>query len=107
MVANVKKESYNEVPYVLTTYDVMSLPHEISLLDRLTKLDLRDNFLIGTIPTTIGELRKLRMLNLYGNRITGSIPEELYSIGGLEYLVLGRNSLNGMISTGIAQLTHI
>ena len=44
MVANVKKESYNVVPYVLTTYDVMSLPHEISLLDRLTKLDLRDNF---------------------------------------------------------------
>ena len=107
MVANVKKESYNVVPYVLTTYDVMSLPHEISLLDRLTKLDLRDNFLTGTIPTTIGELRKLRMLNLYGNRITGSIPKELYSIGGLEYLVLGRNSLNGTISTGIAQLTHL
>ena len=106
MVGNIMEQS-NELPYIRTTMDTMSLPPEIALLDKLTKLDLRNNFLTGTIPSNIGSLQKLRLLNLYGNQLSGVIPSEIFQITGMEYFILGRNLFNGSIMSGLNNFSHL
>ena len=73
----------------------------------MSNIDLRNNFISGSIPSEIGKLRYLRSLNLYGNKIHSTIPEELYNIAGLEELVLARNFLTGTISKSIGKLHHL
>ena len=106
MTSNVKEET-SDVPYFRSTKELLMLPQEITVFDRMTKLDLRNNFLTGTIPTIIGSMNKLRAINLYGNKFSGSIPEDVYELIGMEYLVLGRNSFVGTISPSIGKLTHM
>ena len=83
---------------------------EIYYLKNLVKIDLRHNYISGTVPSEIARLKLLRELNLYGNNISGSLPVELYSMQGLERLVIGRNQLTGVIVpeiTGLARLREL
>jgi thiol-disulfide isomerase/thioredoxin len=85
-----------------------TLPAEVGDLVKLTALYLGYNYGIGgSIPAEIGNLKKLEYLNLYGNELTGGIPEELYSLPELFHLDLGVNKLSGELSPKIAGLSKL
>lgn len=90
-----------------TANDTVKLGPEISVFHNLVKLDLRDNFISGSIPSEMSKLRLLRYLNLYGNEMTSTIPPALFEIGGLEVLSLGRNDISGTISSLIGLLGRL
>jgi|ADurb_Gel_03_Slu_FD_contig_71_830678_length_5954_multi_3_in_0_out_0_2 thiol-disulfide isomerase/thioredoxin len=85
-----------------------TLPAEIGDLVKLQSLYLGYNYGIGgSIPSEIGNLKELGFLNLFGNELTGEIPEELYSLSELFHLDLGVNKLSGGLSSGIARLSKL
>ena len=54
-----------------------SLTPALSLLDRLILLDLQSNLLTGTIPSELGDLARLDRLYLNDNQLEGTLPIEL------------------------------
>ena len=59
--------------------------------DHVTRFDLRERFISGTIPADIENLSKLQYLILYDNNLTGTLPPEL---GNLVELVEVKKSEN-------------
>ena len=55
---------------------------------QVTRVDLFNNGLKGSLPESIGALRHVRYLNLKGNKLTGSIPESIGQMASLEWLIL-------------------
>jgi hypothetical protein len=76
-------EHEQEVPSVPTT--------------AVTKIDLTDYDLIGTLPSELHMLRHLRRLDLKRNHLVGTIPTTFPHLTYLEYLDLGSNNLHGII----------
>ena len=64
---------------------------------RVTRLDLREMGLNGTIPGELGLLSSLTQLNLRTNRLNGAIPAEFGNLSRLERLLLHDNQLSGPI----------
>ncbi|MDM8559010.1 hypothetical protein [Candidatus Parabeggiatoa sp. HSG14] len=81
-----------------------SIPKSIGKLGKLTFLSLRRNQLGGPIPKSIGKLGKLTSLDLGGNKLGGSIPESIGNLGKLIRLDLGSNKLDGPIPESIGNL---
>ena len=65
--------------------------------NRVTKVELDDESLSGSIPPELGNLFELTHLDLSDNSLTGSIPHELGWLYNLESLKLSGNSLTGCI----------
>ena len=57
-----------------------SVPAVMGNLAGLTRLDLRDNSLTGSVPVELGVLQDLQELWLLGNSLTGCIPVALQSV---------------------------
>ena len=57
-----------------------SIPAVLGRFWKLAHLDLSDNSLTGTIPVELGLLRNLRELRLSGNSLTGCIPVALQNV---------------------------
>ena len=69
-----------------------TIPDALGNLSMLTHLNLRTNpGLSGEIPDALGNLRNLRLLNLHSNSHTGAVPD-LRRITGLEELYLANNA---------------
>ena len=68
---------------------------------RVTKVDLDDEDLRGTIPAGLGSLFALTHLDLSDNTLTGDIPRELGGLDNLKELRLSGNSLTGCIPIGL------
>ena len=64
---------------------------------RVTKVELDDEDLTGTIPAGLGSLFALTRLDLSDNALTGDIPGELGWLHNLEEVRLSGNSLSGCI----------
>ena len=64
---------------------------------RVTKLDLDDEDLTGSIPAELGSLTGLTDLDLSDNSLTGDIPMELGLLSNLASVKLSGNSLTGCI----------
>jgi Leucine-rich repeat (LRR) protein len=75
--------------------------------DYVTKIDLYDNNLIGSIPTALGNLSNLLYLNLWGNELSGAIPPELGNLSNLLDLNLGGNELSDAIPSEIGNLSNL
>jgi Leucine-rich repeat (LRR) protein len=87
------------------TGDVGSI---INMLPRiLTKLNLDDNRLNGTVPSSIGNFANLEWLHLGGNNLNGTIPTELGLLSNLEALGLNSNQLTGTVPTSLARLPRL
>jgi Leucine-rich repeat (LRR) protein len=77
-----------------------SIPAEIGLLYNLKKLDLRGNYLTGTVPNSIGGI------NAY-SADDGREEEDFVLNGSLEYLDLSANMLVGPVPDALGSLTHL
>ena len=64
---------------------------------RVTKLELDDEDLTGTIPAGLGSLTGLTHLDLSDNSLTGDIPAELGLLHNVVSVKLSGNSLTGCI----------
>ena len=72
---------------------------------RVTKVELDDEDLTGTIPADLGSLSELTHLDLNDNSLTGDIPRELGNLHNLEEVRLSGNSLTGCIPDGLKDVT--
>ena len=74
----------------------------------ITKINLPNMNLKGTLPPELLYLPNLQYLNLNSNNISGSIPSNFSDIRHLQYLDLGKNQLTGTIpSTFFTKLIHL
>ena len=74
---------------------------------RVTRIELANNQLSGTIPPEMGQLARLAGLALNGNQLSGSIPPELGRLARLEWLDLGGNQLSGGIPSEFGRLENL
>ena len=74
---------------------------------RVTRLELGENGLTGSLPPALGSLVNLEWLYLWGNELTGPIPDELGSLANLERLILSSNELTGPIPDELRNLTQL
>ena len=70
----------------------------------VTRLDLQNNNLTGSIPPELGSLPMLQSLDLRNNNLGGPIPPELANASNLERLFLAPNNFTGCIPR---QLVHL
>ena len=84
-----------------------SIPKEIAHLTELTELHLNGNRLTGAIPKEIGHLTRLTELHLNDNQLTGSIPTTIDGLVGLTELHLNDNELTDAIPTTIGGLVGL
>ena len=73
----------------------------------VTRLDLAENGLWGTIPPELGNLAYLEFLNLHSNELRGEVPAELANLGSLEILGLENNKLQGEVPSGLGELANL
>ncbi|MCF8358088.1 MAG: leucine-rich repeat domain-containing protein [Prolixibacteraceae bacterium] len=87
---------------------VGELPPQIGDLTKLEWLTLSGNSISGEIPDEIGNLKNLINLNLYNNDLEGDIPAVIYNLDSLTYLTLGLNhNLTGTIPVEIDNLSKL
>ncbi|KAL3632001.1 protein kinase superfamily [Castilleja foliolosa] len=66
-----------------------TLVPNLKVLTSLQYLKLYDNNLSGTIPKELGEITSLVSLDLYNNSLTGGIPDSVGSLTNLRFLLTG------------------
>ena len=71
----------------------------------ITKLELSDEDLSGTIPPELGDLSELTHLDLSDNSLTGEIPRELGGLSNLRQVLLSGNSLAGCMPLALKDVT--
>ena len=75
---------------------------------RVTRLDLNNHGLTGSIPMVLSELSNLQTLDLGGgNQLTGSIPAALSRLSQLQNLDLSENQLEGGIPATLGNLSKL
>ncbi|KAK3418817.1 hypothetical protein EUGRSUZ_H03383 [Eucalyptus grandis] len=84
-----------------------SLVPELGKLERLQYLELYMNHLEGPIPKELGGLKSLVSMDLYHNNLTGSIPASLSKLSNLKFLRLNGNRLSGRIPRELTKLGNL
>ncbi|XP_043817588.1 MDIS1-interacting receptor like kinase 2 [Manihot esculenta] len=84
-----------------------TLPSQISNLSKITYLNLHGNHLTGNIPSEIGMLIDLHTLSLSVNLFDGHIPAEFGMLSSLSELYLSRNNFTGLIPTSMTKLENL
>ena len=74
---------------------------------RVTRLELGDNGLTGSIPSTLGSLANLERLNLSSNELSGPIPIALGRLANLFFLNLSRNELSGSVPPWLGDMSSL
>jgi len=64
---------------------------------RVTRLELPDKSLSGSVPAELGRLSGLTRLDLSANSLTGALPEELGLLSNLAFIRLAGNSFTGCV----------
>ncbi len=76
--------------------------------NKITKLDLPNNNLTGTLPPEIGNLTGLESLWLFnGNSINGTLPPEIGNLTELRVLSVENNNFTGEIPPSYSNLTNL
>jgi len=75
--------------------------------NRVVKIDLHNNNLVGPIPEKIGDLNQLSELVLVGNQISGAIPNTIGNLVNLTTCALDKNRLTGNIPAEIKNLKKL
>ena len=75
---------------------------------RVTRLDLDDNGLVGTLPAALGDLSALEYLDLQNNALSGALPDELADLTNLTSLLLTQSrALTGPLPDGLRELSDL
>ncbi|KAK9081956.1 hypothetical protein Syun_030938 [Stephania yunnanensis] len=83
------------------------IPKELSSLQKLETLHLRENNLLGEIPDSLGNLSSLQLLNLSDNNLNGRIPNSLGQLKSLQGLGLGSNRLSSNFPPSIYNISSL
>ena len=73
---------------------------------RVTRLDLFEVGLSGSIPSSLGNLTSLTHLNLAANSLTGTIPSSLGNLTNLTYLAIW-GEFTGSVPSSLGSLTNL
>ncbi len=84
-----------------------TIPAGLARLDGLQYLMLDRNSLSGSIPAEIGGMTNLVVLYLYDNNLTGDIPTALGGMSSLKRLYLQRNAFTGGIPSELGSLANL
>lgn len=84
-----------------------TIPQELVNLAALQELLLNNNQLTGGIPAELGGLTNLVNLALNNNQLTGPIPPQLTNLPVLEELTLRYNQLTGELPPQLGSLTSL
>jgi len=84
-----------------------NIPPELSQLNSLILLNVRENQLSGNIPVSLGDLNTILSLDLSFNQLTGAIPASLGNLTTLFILNLDNNILQGSIPGSLGNLSSI
>ena len=74
---------------------------------RVTRLQLSDNRLSGTLPASLGNLTNLRELTLFINQLSGTLPASLGNLTNLQLLYLNNNRFSGTLPAWLGNLTNL
>ena len=75
---------------------------------RVTRLELADNGLTGTLPAALGDLSELEQLDLQDNALSGALPAALANLTNLEELLLNESrALTGPLPDGLRELADL
>lgn len=74
---------------------------------KVTRIDLSENNLQGSLPTELGLLESLKTVNFDSNRITGKIPNSITALTNLTSFSVESNRLTGKIPSKISELVNI
>ncbi|KFK28428.1 hypothetical protein AALP_AA8G513400 [Arabis alpina] len=84
-----------------------SIPPSISTAGNLSQLEISGNNFTGAIPIKICDLRDLRVIDLSRNRFSGSIPSCINRLKKLERLEMQENLLDGEIPRSVSSCTEL
>ncbi|KAF3434990.1 hypothetical protein FNV43_RR22077 [Rhamnella rubrinervis] len=84
-----------------------TLVPQLGQLTNLQYLELYNNNISGTIPEELGNLTNLVSLDLYLNNLSESIPQTLGKLQKLRFLRLNNNSLTGQIPISLTTVTSL
>ncbi|XP_073525414.1 uncharacterized protein [Phyllobates terribilis] len=84
-----------------------SLVPQLGQLSNLQYLEVYGNELAGSIPMELGNLTQLISLDLRNNNLTGVIPSTLGFLSSLKWMRLDGNSFSGEIPLEIGNLTSL
>lgn len=82
-------------------WDGLNCSYAISMLPRITRLNMSLGGLSGDMSSYFGNLKVIKYLDLSYNNLTGSIPNVLSELPFLVMLDLTGNQLNGSIPSGL------
>ncbi|CAL5387712.1 unnamed protein product [Camellia sinensis] len=75
--------------------------------DRVVKLELRSQGLVGSLSPHIGNLSFLKTIVLQNNSFHGPIPQEISHLFRLRRITLSNNSFNGEIPTNLSRCSNL
>jgi hypothetical protein len=74
---------------------------------KISKIDLGEKGLTGTIPVDVGLWYDLTYFRVFFNSLRGSLPSSIGEWTGLTYLNLGYNALRGSLPSSIGEWTGL
>ncbi|XP_058218953.1 probable LRR receptor-like serine/threonine-protein kinase At1g56140 isoform X2 [Rhododendron vialii] len=86
---------------------VGGIPDELWTLDYLYNIDLRQNYLTGTLSPSIGNLTLLQYLSVGMNSLSGQVPKELGKLTDLRSLSFDMNNFSGSLPSELGNLRKL
>ncbi|KAI4323200.1 hypothetical protein L6164_022826 [Bauhinia variegata] len=86
---------------------VGEIPEELWTLTYLTNVDLRHNYLTGSLPPAIGNLTSMKYMSFGINALSGELPKELGKLTELISLSLAGNRFNGSLPYELGNLVKL
>ncbi|GMP41858.1 hypothetical protein CsSME_00011807 [Camellia sinensis var. sinensis] len=83
------------------------IPEELWTLTFLINLDLRQNYLTGSLSASIGNLSRVQYLTVGINALSGELPKELGKLTDLRSLAFGTNNFSGALPLELGNLTKL
>ncbi|XP_058219690.1 probable LRR receptor-like serine/threonine-protein kinase At1g56140 isoform X1 [Rhododendron vialii] len=83
------------------------IPDELWTLTYLWNIDLRQNYLTGTLSPSVGNLTRMQYLSVGINSLSGQVPKELGKLADLRSLAFDMNNFSGSLPLELGNLTKL